>query len=133
MTWYSSLREAHVACVILTACGFALRALWMIRGSALLDHPLTRSLPHVVDALLLASALGLAFLLGQFPFSDDWLTAKFFGLVTYILSATVALRRGRTKRFRLMALAAAWAAFAYIVAVAVTRNPWPLGGYPGIS
>jgi uncharacterized membrane protein SirB2 len=120
---YSILKHIHVSCVGLSAAGFLLRGLWMLRGSPLLGHRLTRVVPHVVDAVLLASALALSVLLGQYPFRDDWLTAKLSGLLVYIGLGTVALKRGRTRLVRLTAWLAALAVLAYIASVAVTKQP----------
>jgi len=50
-------------------------------------------------------------------------TGKGAGLAAYIVLGTVALKRGRTKGMRTAAFIGALACFAYIVAVAVTRNP----------
>ena len=50
-------------------------------------------------------------------------SAKFFGLLAYILCGTMALKRGKTPRQRLLFLILALVAFAYIVGVALTRNP----------
>lgn len=50
------------------------------------------------------------------------------GLVIYIALDMVALRRGKTKGARMTAWMAAQAVFAYIVAVAFTRNPLPVTG-----
>jgi len=81
---------------------------------------------RIVDTLLLASALWLAWYLGQIPFVHGWITAKVLALIAYIVLGMVALRRGRTKSVRAAAFAAALAAAAYIVAVALTRDatPW---------
>jgi uncharacterized membrane protein SirB2 len=122
---YPVLKDVHVACVAITGAGFLLRVAWMLRGSPLLRHRLTRVLPHVNDTLLLGSAVWLAVLLRQYPLAVDWLTAKATALLVYIVLGSVALRRGRTKRIRATAAVGASAAFAYIVAVALTRRPWP--------
>jgi uncharacterized membrane protein SirB2 len=82
-----------------------------------------RIAPHVVDTLLLASALWLAALIGQYPFVQGWLTAKVLGLVAYIALGTVALKRARSKPVRAAAFALALLAAAYIVSVALTRDP----------
>jgi len=95
----------------------------MLRGSPLLQARLVRVLPHVVDTLLLASAVWLAVLLRQYPFVQGWLTAKVLGLIAYIVLGSYALRRGRTPRQRAAAFVAALVTAAYIVAVAVTRDP----------
>jgi uncharacterized membrane protein SirB2 len=78
-----------------------------------------------VDTVLLLSAIWLAVQLQQVPFRDGWLGAKILGLLLYIVLGGIALKRGRTKTMRIGAFAAALAVFAYIVAVARTRNPLP--------
>lgn len=125
MELYPTLRAIHVACVTLSLSGFALRGAWMLTENALLNHRLTRVLPHLVDTLLLGSAIGMVILIRQFPFNDGWLTAKLVALLVYIVLGSVALRRGRTVTIRLTAFVAALAAAAYLVAVALTRSPWP--------
>ena len=120
---YSVLKHVHVTCVALSGIGFLLRGMWALTASPLASHRLARTLPHVVDTLLLASAIALALLLHQYPFRDGWLTAKVLGLLAYIGLGTVALKRGRTRSQRLAAWLAALAVFAYIVSVAVTKQP----------
>lgn len=85
-----------------------------------------RILPHVVDTVLLASAVALVVVVQQYPFVDPWLTAKVCALLVYIGLGTIALKRGRAKTIRLLALLAALLVFAYIVSVAVSHNPWGL-------
>jgi uncharacterized membrane protein SirB2 len=121
---YLILKHLHVTCVVLSGLGFALRGWWMLNDSPRLKAPLTRVVPHVVDTLLLGSALVMAWLSGQYPFAQDWLTAKFLGLLIYILCGTMALKRGKTKDRRSFFLVLAIAAYAYIVGVALTRSPW---------
>ena len=95
----------------------------MIGDASWIDSRLARTLPHVVDTVLLLSALGLVWMLRMSPFAAPWLTAKIVGLVVYVLLGTVALRRGRTKRVRIAAWVTAMATFVYIVSVAITKNP----------
>ena len=40
--------------------------------------------PHLVDTLLLASAVALAVMSHQYPLANGWLTAKVAGLLIYI-------------------------------------------------
>ncbi len=121
-TAYLVAKSIHVGCVIVSLAGFAARGLLMLAGSPWLTVRFVRVAPHVVDSLLLASALWLAWRLGQYPFVDAWLTAKVLGLLAYIGFGTLALRRGRTRAVRVAALAAALAAALYVVAVALTRD-----------
>src|SRR3989338_8368820 len=82
-----------------------------------------RIVPHYIDTALLASALALAYTIGQYPFVDAWLTAKFFGLVLFILLGTIALKHGKSKSIRIAAWFGALAVFVYIVLVAARHNP----------
>jgi uncharacterized membrane protein SirB2 len=123
---YYLIKNLHVTCVVLSAVGFLLRGTWMLTGSALLLHRLTRVLPHLVDSTLLLSAIALAVMIEQYPFSAGWVTAKVIGLLAYILLGTVALKRGRTRGVRLAAFAAAILAYAWIVSVALSKN---IAGY----
>ncbi|MGQ9861416.1 MAG: SirB2 family protein, partial [Thiobacillaceae bacterium] len=81
--------------------------------------------PHVNDTLLLAAAIGLLLVADLSPLDQPWIMAKIIGLIAYIGLGTVALKRGRTKAIRVMAFVAALGVFAYIVAVAVTKQVVP--------
>jgi uncharacterized membrane protein SirB2 len=120
---YLALKHLHVTCVVLSGLGFLLRGWWMVNGSPMLKARLARIVPHVVDTLLLGSALLMAWQSNQYPFAQSWLTAKFFGLLTYIVCGTVALKRGKTKSWRVVFMVLAILAYAYIVSVALTRSP----------
>lgn len=123
MSVYLLVKYVHVGSVVLSLAGFAARGALMLAGSPLLQARFVRLAPHVVDTVLLASAAWLAWMLQQYPFVHGWLTAKVLGLLAYIVLGTVALRRGSTKGVRAAALAAALLAAAYVVAVALTRQP----------
>jgi uncharacterized membrane protein SirB2 len=123
---YLAVRALHIACAAISITGFAARGALMFADSPLLRHRFVRIAPHVVDTLLLASAVWLAWFIGQVPFVHGWSTAKVLALVAYIVLGTIALRRGRSRAVRAAAFGAALAAAAYIVAVALTRDatPW---------
>lgn len=122
---YYTIRNLHIACVAASGALFLLRGVWMLAAPALLQRRWVRTLPHLVDTLLLASAVTLAVLSGQYPFAQDWLGAKVVALVLYVLLGAVALRRGRTRTIRAGAFVAALVTFAYIVSVAVTKQLIP--------
>jgi len=123
---YVAVKYVHVAAVIVSYCLFVLRGAWMLADSPLLERRWVRIVPHVNDTVLLVAGIWLATLIGQYPGTAGWLTAKLAALVAYILIGTVALRRGRTKPVRAVAWVAAQLVFLYIVAVALTRTalPW---------
>lgn len=120
---YYALKHFHMSFAVVSGALFLVRGLWMLAGSARLQQRWVRVVPHIVDTLLLASAIGLAVWSGQYPFQAPWLTAKLIALVAYIGLGTVALKRGRTRQVRALAFAGALACFTYILAVAVTKNP----------
>ena len=124
---YGSLKFIHVICVATSYALFVVRGIWMMRGSALLQRRWVKVVPHVVDTVLLASAIALALMSHQYPLATGWLTAKVAGLLIYIGLGMIALKRGKTRGVRIAAWLAAQAVFFYIVAVAVTRRslPWP--------
>ena len=123
---YLAVKHAHLTFAALSFAGFLLRAWWMWRDSLLLQHRLTRTIPHVNDSLLLAAGAWLAFLLHQYPGNSPWLTAKLAALILYIVLGSIGLKRGKTRRIRALALSGSVLVFAYIAAVALTRNPWPV-------
>lgn len=119
---YLGLKYFHMTCAALSGSLFLLRGVWMLRASSLLQAKWVRIAPHIVDTLLLASAIGLAAWSQQYPGQQPWLTAKVGALLGYIVLGSVALKRGRTRGQRLAAFAGALALFAYIVLVATTKR-----------
>jgi len=112
---YSTFKQIHMSAVV------ASYALFFVRG--FLGSRWLKIVPHVIDTVLLASAIALATMLRQYPFASGWLTAKVTGLVVYVVLGTIALKRGRTLRIRVAAWIAAQLVFLYIVSVAITKDP----------
>ncbi len=131
MTTYLALKHLHVTAVALSATGFFLRGLLMMRQSPLLGARWVKIAPHVLDTVLLGSAIAMAVMSAQYPFVQPWLTAKFFGLLAYIVCGTMALKRARTMAARRLWFVAALASVAWVVSVALTRNPLGYLGLPG--
>jgi uncharacterized membrane protein SirB2 len=119
---YLGLKHFHMSCAALSGSLFLLRGVWMLRASNMLQAKWVRIAPHIVDTLLLASAIGLAIWSQQYPGQQPWLTAKVGALLGYIVLGSIALKRGRTREQRLAAFAGALLLFAYIVTVAVTKR-----------
>ncbi len=122
--YYWTLRHIHITAVALSLSLFVLRGLWMLADSPRLRQPWARVAPHVIDTVLLASAVALTLIIHQYPFVDAWLTAKVLGLLAYIGLGTVALKRGRRKRVRMTAFLGALLVFGYMVGAALRHSPW---------
>lgn len=112
------IKSLHVICAVVSVTGFIVRGAMMLAQSQLLQHKIARVAPHVVDTILLATAIWLCVATHQYPFKTDWLTAKLLALLAYIGFGVAALRFRRVP-----ALFAALISVTYLVLVALTRNP----------
>jgi uncharacterized membrane protein SirB2 len=117
------LKLLHVGSALLSISGFALRGYWMITDNPRLRSRMARVLPHILDTLLLASAIGMLVLWQANPFAISWLSAKIIALLCYIGLGMVAFRFGKTRRVRVIAFGAALLTATYIVAVAFSKSP----------
>ena len=112
----------HITTVALSISGFILRGILLFSGSTLIRQKLFRIVPHIVDTLLLASAITLAFQRGLNPAEQPWLAMKIVGLLVYIALGLVAFRFGRTRNQRMLAWLGGIVVFAYIVGLAITKQ-----------
>ena len=122
MSAYLIARHVHQAAVVVTLGLFLLRGAWMLAGSPQLRRRWVRIVPHVNDTILLAAAIYMATVIGM----QSWIAAKIAGLLLYIVLGTIALKHGPTRTVRAGAFVAALLVFAYLVAVALTKQvmPW---------
>ena len=121
---YAMVKLVHQGAVTLSLTGFFVRGAASLAGAGWTRSRAARTLPHVVDTVLLASAVTLAWLLGAHPGNSPWVLAKVVGLFAYVALGVVALRPGRPWPVRAAAWIAALATAGWIVSVAVTKNPW---------
>ena len=120
------IKQAHVTCAVLTILSFSSRGLLRLRDSAWPDRKWLRIAPHVVDTLLLLTGLILALSLYQAFYRQPWLLAKLSAVIAYIVLGRVAIRAGGRRTTRSMAFTGCLLLLAYIVAVAVSKQPLPL-------
>lgn len=124
---YMIAKHLHTTAVALTLILFVVRGIWMFADSGMLGRKWVRIAPHVIDTVLLLSALYLAIAVWGWPVTfHGWITAKLVALVAYIVLGTIALKRGRTKAVRGTAFAGALLVFAYLVAVALSKQVIPV-------
>ena len=107
---------------VLSGVFFAVRAYWKMRDNLILERVWVKILPHLIDTILLASAITLVVIGSHSPLHEPWLMAKIIALLAYIFFGTIAIKRGRTAAKRALASLISIAIFAYILSVAVTKN-----------
>lgn len=123
MSIYSLTLIIHTVCAAVSLFLFVLRGIWMLTDNKLLQAKVVRITPHVIDSALLLSAIALTVQTNQYPLSNAWLTVKIIALVMYILLGVVALKRGKTRKQRIVAFVLALITFAFIVSVALLHHP----------
>jgi uncharacterized membrane protein SirB2 len=121
---YAVLKLVHQGSVALSFGGFFARGLASLAGARWVRGRVARTLPHAVDTVLLGSALAMLWLLHLTPAAAPWLAAKIMGLLLYVALGMAALRPGLPWRCRAAAWLAALSVFGWIVAVALSKNPW---------
>jgi len=125
---YLYLKYLHVAIVSLSVSGFMLRSFWMLFYPERLTHSWVRIAPHIIDTLLFATGLGLAFSAGISPSEQPWFATKLIAIIIYILAGMVALRMGYGKTIRISALCIAIGAAAWAAGSALSHQALPWGG-----
>lgn len=123
---YLALKHTHITFAVLSILLFSLRGIWMLTTPEKLQRRWVKIVPHIIDTLLLLSAIALTVTINQYPFTHDWLTAKLIALIGYIVLGTIALKKGKTRNIRLLALMMALGCVAYIVWVALHHTAFPV-------
>ncbi len=120
---FAAIKIIHIISIILSYILFTLRGIWMIQGSPLLKLRWVKILPHVIDTILLVSAIALVAMIQQYQGFNIWISAKIGALLLYILLGMVAFRFGKTQKIKAISWILAQIVFFYIVLVALTKNP----------
>jgi uncharacterized membrane protein SirB2 len=116
------LKIIHVTCALLTALSFTVRGIWMMQDSMYLKIRFTRIAPHVIDTLLLLSAIVMLIQFHISVIEQPWLLAKITALILYIVLGMMAFRFARTKIQKITSWFAALVVLACIFAFALTKR-----------
>ena len=91
-------------------------------NSGMLSKKWVKILPHIISTILLVSGIVLAVELNMSPGSQPWIMAKIIGLVVYIGLGVAAFKVPNPTARKLLWISAL-IVFAYIVSVAISKNP----------
>lgn len=125
MEYYNLIKLVHVSCVLVSITGFVIRGLLMVFESSWLHLKLVRILPHLIDTLLLASAIILVYLSDWLLLHESWLQLKLILLLLYIFLGMMALKLSVSKRAKVVSWLGAICVFSYMALVAMTRSVAP--------
>lgn len=118
------MKLLHQSAVALSGLGFVARGIASLQGAKWTKGRTAKVLPHIVDTILLLSAVTLAVMLRTNPAYTPWLLAKILGLLLYIGLGMVALRQSFGRKKQATAMVLAMVVMAWIVSVAILKNPW---------
>lgn len=119
---YTFLKIIHMSFAMISILGFLVRGILKINESPIVEKKLVKVLPHVIDTVLLVSAITLVVMSGQYPWVAPWVGAKVLGLIVYIGLGVVVMRTAKTRQARIIAFALALVTAAYILMVASTKT-----------
>ena len=121
--FYPQIKHAHIGLALLSGGVFALRGALLLAGLRWPDAAPVRYLSYTIDTALLTAAMMLLTILPGALYANGWLAVKIALLVVYVVLGTFALRRGRTRRARVICYVAALLAFAQVYGIARTHHP----------
>lgn len=119
---YLALKHLHLTFVVLSLLIFFVRGVWLFINSPMLNKKLVKIAPHVINTIMLVSGVVLAVHLGMKPGAHPWLMAKIIGLVVFIILGVGAFKV-RHRLLQKILWLDALVVFAYIISVAITKNP----------
>jgi uncharacterized membrane protein SirB2 len=114
------LKSLHVLLAFFSLLSFVGRVLLSEFKPEALQNKLSKIAPHVVDTLLLISAVGLIITNGWMDRDFAWIISKFLLLLAYIALGIMCMHNTGTKRW--LMFAGALACFVYIFIIAITKH-----------
>ncbi|MCK5881144.1 MAG: SirB2 family protein, partial [Sinobacterium sp.] len=60
---YMAFKHLHMTLALLSFIGFVVRSFWAAKGSSLLSNKWVKVVPHIIDTLLLLSAISLVIII----------------------------------------------------------------------
>ena len=117
---YLIFKHLHMTAVALSGLLFMVRGLWLLQGSTQLQAKWVKITPHVIDTLLLVSAIAMLVVAQQFP---AWVHVKITLLIVYIGLGVMAFKKAKTQGQKLTFLLAAVAVYVFLISVALTKSP----------
>lgn len=116
------IKLIHMSTALISIIFFVIRGFWVFNHSEMMSKKWVKIVPHINDTVLLVTAIFLAISIQQYPFTHEWLTAKFIALLLYIVFGMFALKRAKKMSYKVVFFVLSLLMFTYIVGVALNRS-----------
>ncbi len=123
IAFYLQIKAVHVAAILASGGLFAVRGAAALAGARWPMGAPLRYLSYTIDTTLLTAALMLLTALKLNPFAVPWLAVKLALLAVYIVLGSLALKRARGMRMRVVTFTAAIACYVSIYLIARAHHP----------
>ena len=120
---YQLIINLHITTVLFSLLLFLFRGIWVLRHGQHNRPRWMKWLPHVNDTMLFVLGIALMLTIQQYPVVNAWLTAKLTALLIYILLGMVVMKWAKQRRSQFIAWLSALVVFAYMVGVAISKQP----------
>ncbi len=118
---YSIVKQFHVVLAITSVSLFQLRY-WYFRVGAHAPPLWAKTMPHIVDTLLLVLGVTLAVMAGFTPLNSPWLLFKLLALLAYICFGMFAMKKSGPWQWINYCMATI--AIGYMLFSATYKTPW---------
>lgn len=120
---YVPLKTLHITLVLASGALFTLRGVAGLSGRGWGMAQGVRRLSYALDTLLLLAGVGLWLLLSLNPLQQTWLGVKLLLLLLYIALGSLALKRARSPRGRMLSFVATLCCYGFMLTVARAHHP----------
>jgi uncharacterized membrane protein SirB2 len=120
MSSYLILKHIHMTAVVLSGLFLLVRGGWLLQGSVQLHAKWVKISPHIIDTVLLFSAIAMLVVAQQFP---AWVHVKMTLLLVYIGLGLMAFKKAKTAGQKAGFLVSALLVYMFIISVAVAKSP----------
>jgi uncharacterized membrane protein SirB2 len=122
-TAYPHIKHLHVTMVMVSGLLFVARSVGVMAGHLWPMRPAIKKCSVAIDVVLLSAGVSLWVALQLNPLRDTWLGVKLTLLMAYIVFGSVAMRRGRTRLIRGLAICLSVCLYASMVGLAIMHHP----------
>jgi uncharacterized membrane protein SirB2 len=120
---YLLLKYTHIVCAAASFALFFIRGIWAIRAYPSVQEPWAKALPHVIDGLLVLSAISMLYVSFPTAWGGAWMPVKLVLIVVYVGMVAFVLRFAKSRAVRGILWFAALILYLYITSIAVLHNP----------